>query len=73
MAFWKELLKCMTDMDYKRNCADHCLYFKWTLAGLIIWLSWTDDCMVWGPDKIVQKESDAFNEWFDCDDVGEVK
>eukprot|EP00957_Ditylum_brightwellii_P091762 6987487-Ditylum_brightwellii.AAC.1 len=38
MAFWKELLECMKDMNYQRNGADPCLCFKWTAAGLIIWL-----------------------------------
>eukprot|EP00957_Ditylum_brightwellii_P053633 4063963-Ditylum_brightwellii.AAC.1 len=45
MAFWIELLKCMESMGYKRNGADLCMYFKWTMTGLIIWLSWIDDCM----------------------------
>lgn len=73
MAFWRELLKCMYNMDYKRNGADPCLYFKWTIYGLIIWLSWVDDCMVWGPKEIVTEENEQFTSRFDCDDVGEVK
>eukprot|EP00957_Ditylum_brightwellii_P085135 6472982-Ditylum_brightwellii.AAC.1 len=72
MVFWRELLKCMEDMKYKCNCADLCVYFKWTLVGLVIWLSWIDNCMVWGPEGIVKAKSDAFNERFDCDDGGEV-
>ena len=36
MAFWKELLKCMSDMANKRSGADPCLYFKWTAMGLVI-------------------------------------
>eukprot|EP00957_Ditylum_brightwellii_P110745 8445939-Ditylum_brightwellii.AAC.1 len=46
MAFWKDLLKCMKDIQYKRNGADPCIYYKWTTAGLIIWLSWINDCMI---------------------------
>ena len=72
-AFWKELLKCMRDMMYKRNGADPCMYFKWTMVGLVIWLSWVDDCMIWGHKDIVPKENEEFMSRFDCDDVGEVK
>eukprot|EP00957_Ditylum_brightwellii_P120469 9191558-Ditylum_brightwellii.AAC.1 len=28
MAFWRELLKCMKDMQYMRNGADLCMYYK---------------------------------------------
>ena len=73
MAFWKELLKCMKHMKYARNGADPCLYFKWTIAGLVIWLSWIDDCMCWGPKSEVPRENEEFMQRFDCDDVGEVK
>ena len=72
MAFWKELLKCMESMGYKRNGADPCMYFKWTITGLVIWLSWIDDCMVWGSKTVVPEESNKFTSRFDCDDVGEV-
>eukprot|EP00957_Ditylum_brightwellii_P026963 2038523-Ditylum_brightwellii.AAC.1 len=72
MAFWRELLKCMKDMQYMRNSADLCMYYKWTLAGLVIWLSWINDCMVWGPKSVVPAESKAFTNQFECDDVGEV-
>ena len=71
--FWKELLKCMKSMGYKRNGADPCLYFRWTMVGLVVWLSWVDDCMVWGPKEIVSKENEEFLKRFDCDDVGDVK
>ena len=73
MAFWRELLKCMKHMGYVRSGTDPCLYFKWTVAGLVVWLSWIDDCMVWGPQEIIEKESKDFTSRFDCDEVGEVK
>ena len=28
MAFWRQLLLCMQDMDMKQSTADQCLYFK---------------------------------------------
>eukprot|EP00957_Ditylum_brightwellii_P210903 15365538-Ditylum_brightwellii.AAC.1 len=70
MAFWNELLQCMQDMKNKKNGADPCMYYQWTMVGLIICLSWIDDCMVWGPKNIIQAELDAFNERFDCNDMG---
>ena len=73
MAFWKELLKCMKHMGYARSGTDPCLYYKWTVAGLVVWLSWIDDCMVWGPQEVIGKESKEFTSRFDCDEVGEVK
>eukprot|EP00957_Ditylum_brightwellii_P021473 1619762-Ditylum_brightwellii.AAC.1 len=72
MVFWRELLKCMEDLKYKHNGTDLCMYFKWNLIGLVIWLSWIDDCMVWGPEGIVKAESEVFNEEFYCDDGGKV-
>ena len=36
MAFWKELLKCMRHLEFKRSGADPCLYFKWSELGLVI-------------------------------------
>ena len=55
MAFWRELLKCMKHMGYVRSGTDPCLYFKWTIAGLVVFLSWIDDCMVWGSQEIIVK------------------
>ena len=73
MAFWRELLKCMKDMQNKRSGADPCLYFKWTVTGLVVWLSWIDDCMCWGAKSVVMKENEEFMRRFNCDDVGEVR
>ena len=73
IAFWKELLKCMKYIKNARNGAYPCLYFKWTLFGLVVWLSWVDDCMVWGPKEVVPKDNKEFMKRFECDDVGEVK
>jgi hypothetical protein len=48
IAFWKQLLKAFASMDYVRSKADPCLYFAWTVNGLVIWISWVDDCLVCG-------------------------
>jgi hypothetical protein len=47
-AFWREFRKALDDMTYEKIMADPCLYFCWTMTGLIIWLSWIDDCLVVG-------------------------
>eukprot|EP00957_Ditylum_brightwellii_P156265 11893730-Ditylum_brightwellii.AAC.1 len=60
-------------MGYKRSGTDPHMHYKWTIAGLIIWLSWIDDCMVWRPKEIMKEDFDKSNKYSDCDDVGEVK
>ena len=40
---------------------------------IIVWLSWIDDRISWGPDNIVNKYSKEINDRLFCDDVGEVK
>jgi len=53
--------------------ADPCLYFKWTNQGLVIWMSWVDDCFVCGNKKLVLEEKEKFKQQFECDKVGELK
>jgi hypothetical protein len=73
LAFWRELLKAFKSMQYGRSKADPCLYFKWTALGLILWLSWVDDCLVAGKEEGVLKAKASMMELFDCDDVGLLK
>jgi hypothetical protein len=73
LAFWRELLKAFRHMKYGRSKADPCLYFRWTAFGLILWLSWVDDCLVGGKDEGVKKAKAHMMDLFDCDDVGELK
>ena len=72
MAFWRELLKAMYSMGMQRSNADPCLYFSWTEDGLVIWVSWIDDCLVVGSDKAVAKAKRAMMERFECEDVGDI-
>jgi hypothetical protein len=60
-------------MKYIRNKADPCLYFAWTATGLIIWLSWVDDCLVTGKKEGVLSAKRQMMDRFDCDEVGELK
>jgi hypothetical protein len=60
-------------MKYIRNKADPCLYFRWTVDGLVIWISWVDDCLTVGKDEGVYNAKASMMNLFDCDDVGELK
>ena len=71
--FWKMLLKAMRSMKFEKSWADPCLYYKWTDDGLVLWLSWIDDCLCVGSEKNVNDSKNEMSRRFDCDDVGEVK
>jgi hypothetical protein len=47
--FWLRLFEVVRFLAFVRSQADPCLYYKWTTAGLCIWLSWVDDCLMMGP------------------------
>ena len=59
----------MIYLGFKRSGADPGLYIKWTEIELFVWLSWIDDCMVWGKAEQTNKEKDGFVSRFDCDDI----
>jgi hypothetical protein len=72
-AFWKKLLQAFKVMGYIRSKADPCLYFKWTLHGLVVWISWVDDCLICGnKDGVLEAKKAMMNE-FDCEEVGQMK
>jgi hypothetical protein len=54
MAFLRELVKALTDMKFKRSSAEPCLYYCCTMYGLVVWLSWIDDCLVAGDKRAVE-------------------
>ena len=53
--FWKELLKAMEYMGFKRSWEDLCLYSKDIEHGVVIWLSWIDICLCIGLNNQVEK------------------
>jgi hypothetical protein len=73
VAFWKQLILAFSSMNYARSKADPCLYFAWTLHGLIIWISWVDDCLVCGKEPGVMKAKGQMMDRFDCDEVGNME
>jgi len=72
MAFYKKLKKCMKMIGCMRSLADPCLYFAWA-SGLMIWLSWIDDCLYCGKPEDVAHYKQELMIKLDCDDAGELK
>ena len=52
-AFWKELLKAFGAMKCKKIDADPCMYYKWDADRQLVWLSWIDDCAIFGNKEAV--------------------
>ena len=69
-AFWVELLKAFYDMCYKQSKAHPCLYYQWTYIGLILWISWVNDCLVAGNKKNVLHAKSEMMSRFNWDKVG---
>ena len=59
-------------MGYDRSKAEPCLYFAWTMLGLVLWVSWVDDCFVVGNKDAVIKAKKEMMDRFDCDEVGDL-
>ena len=72
VSFWKKLLQCFSSMGFERSKAEPCLYFAWTVLGLVLWVSWVDDCFVVGNKEAVVKAKKDMMDRFDCDEVGEL-
>ena len=60
-------------MKFARSKADACLYFQWTLHGLVIFISWVDDLLCCGKEEAVKEAKAALFKEFDFDDVGTLK
>jgi hypothetical protein len=65
-------VKVLTGMNFKRSAADLCIYFCWAMYGLVVWISWIDDCLVAGDPRVVEAAKDQMKSRFECDDIGEV-
>jgi hypothetical protein len=72
VAFWKQLILAFASMNYRRSKADPCLYFNWTIDGLIVWISWVDDCLVAGKKLEVLIAKGQMTARFDYEEIGEV-
>jgi hypothetical protein len=72
MEFGRELAKALTDMNLKRSAADPRLYYCWTMYGLVVSLSWIDDCLVAGDKRAVEAAKEQMKSRFECDVLGEL-
>jgi hypothetical protein len=70
--FWKMLVMAFQHMTFEHSKADPCLFFNWTAYGLILWVTWVDDCLVCGKKEAVLAAKKHLMERFDCDEVGEL-
>jgi hypothetical protein len=70
--FWKMLVMAMRHMGCNWSKADPCLFFKWTVHGLVLWVTWVDDCLVCGKKEAVLEAKKDLMSRFDCDEVGEL-
>ena len=43
------------------------------MKGLIIWLTWIDDCLIAGDNGGVELAKEQMKQRFDCDDVGKLR
>jgi len=60
----------MKMMGFKRSEADPCIYYRWSKNnGLIVWLSWIDDCLCIGNNQEVKIAKNAMLKQFECYDV----
>ena len=73
MAYWKETLMAFKSMKFQRSKADPCLQYKWTDKGLVLWVTWVDDCLCVGPDEAVAESKKQLESRFDVDDLGPVQ
>ena len=58
---------------FKQSKADPSLFFAWTVFGLIIWMSWVDDCVVMGKKEGVLMAKKHLMKQFPCEEQGVLK
>ena len=63
----------MRSMKCEKSKADPSLYFKMMDNGLLLWLSWIDECLcVRNPVEVAKPREEVLSK-FECEDVREVK
>jgi hypothetical protein len=66
------LLAVFRSMGFEQSKADPCLYYVWTKNGLVLWLSWVDNCLVVGTKAAVAIAKKQLTAKFDCDKIGNM-
>ena len=62
----------MRKMGFERSRADPCLYYNWSDDGLVVWLSWIDDCFCLGSKEAVMRSKKKLMSELDYSDEGEL-
>jgi hypothetical protein len=73
LALWKELLQAFKKIGFRRSASDLCLYIKNTSNGLVIWISWVDDCLLLDHQEDVSKNNKIMNSYFEWNNIDELK
>jgi hypothetical protein len=70
--FWKKLCGVMALVDAQRSKADVCLFFQWTAAGLLLYMSWVDDIFISGKKEDVLRAKRSLAQHFTLHEQGEM-
>ena len=70
--FWKSLVMAFWHMTFECSKADPCQFFKWTVHGLVLWVTWVDDCLVCGKKEVVLAAKKQLMDRFNCNEIGEL-
>ena len=73
MQFWREMRQAFKHMEYDRSQADPCLYYKWINKKLTVWITWVDDCLIAGEEKVVERSKEDMMKLFDCNNIGDLQ
>ena len=60
-------------MEMERSNVDPCLYYKWTENGLALMVSWINDNLIVGNEKVSEEMKAKLMARFDCSDEGKLK
>ena len=59
-------------MSFERCKADPCIFHTCIKGKLMMWSSWTDNCLCVGPKELVLEAKKKFMDRFDCMAVGDM-
>jgi hypothetical protein len=62
----------MALVNAQRSRADECLFFQWTAAGLLLYMSWVDDILIAGKKEVVLRAKRSLAQHFTMDEQGEM-
>ena len=72
--FWVLLQSVFLKVNYKRSNIDPSVFHKWSEKdGLVVWLSWVDDCLCTGKTESVEEAKEEFKKEFEVDNIGPLE